>query len=766
MKTGKKHTIKNKVAGLVLSVSLTSVVLLGLACGAGIVSVRQNTVSSLQTLNDQTVQDSTETLREQTRKELRMLAENKSSQADTSLSLILNQTRLVAMAAEDIYSHEAQYLQGRPDASLPIDTFDFSCNYPEEMLGRFSFHLRAPRSLLDPGSIVEENGVVVKAELDGSSLTGVMRRELYLAGYLEGVLGGIRNFDNGDGTYNGIGASYFCLESSGIDILADTLTTSMVEYDARESTWYQEASKLKAGEVYWSNPVQDGSGRGEALICAMPVYVDGDLVGVAGSGGLIDNIREMVQSTTLGNSGYAFLLNTSEEGRMNVIASANPDRESEISRYQDNLLESGNTELISMLEKAGRKESGMELVTLDGQLSYVAFSPLSITEWTMVTVMQLNDTSIVAPIETLQENINQITQRTMQDMNGNITMIVAIFVGIALAVTALVIYLSYKFSNRLAYPLLILTDGVRRVSGGDLDFQIHVESDDETAELGEAFNHMTSSLKEYIKNLSRVTAEKERIGAELHVATQIQASMLPCIFPPFPERNEFDIYASMTPAKEVGGDFYDFFLTDDDHLAIVIADVSGKGVPAALFMVVAKILLKNRAQMGASPKEILETVNNQLCEGNTAEMFVTAWLGVYEISTGKLTAANAGHEYPAIKRAGGRFELFRDTHGFVLAGMENVHYREYELELHAGDMLFVYTDGVTEATDVNNALYGTERMLEALNSQPDTIPEELLHQVKADIDFFVGDAPQFDDITMLCLKCEKPVEKPSDDAGH
>lgn len=766
MKTAKKHTIKNKVAGLVLSVSLTSVLLLGIASGAGIVGIRQNTISSLQTLNDQVAQDATETLREQTREELKTQAENKSSQADTSLNLILNQTRLVAMAAEDIYSHEEQYLQGQSDDSLPVDTFDFSCNYPQETLGQFSFHLRAPRSLLDPDSIVEENGVIVKAELDENSLIGVMRRELYLAGYLEGALGGIRNFDNGDGTYNGIGASYFCLESSGIDVLADTLTTSMVEYDARESTWYQEASKLKAGEVYWSNPVQDGSGRGEALICAMPVYVDGRLVGVAGSGGLIDNIRELVQSTTLGDSGYAFLLNTSEEGRMNVIASANPDTESEISRYQDNLLESGNTELISVLEKAGQEESGIELVTLDGQPSYIAFSPLRITEWTMVTVMQLNDTSIVAPIETLQDNINQITQWTVQDMNGKIMAIVAIFVGIALAVTVLVIYLSYKFSNRLAHPLLILTDGAKRVSGGDLDFQIHVESDDETAELGEAFNHMTTSLKEYIKNLSRITAEKERIGAELHVATQIQASMLPCIFPPFPERNEFDIYATMTPAKEVGGDFYDFFLIDDDHLAIVIADVSGKGVPAALFMVVAKILLKNRAQMGASPKEILETVNNQLCEGNKAEMFVTAWLGIYEISTGKLTAANAGHEYPAIKRAGGRFELFRDAHGFVLAGMENVHYREYELELHTGDMLFVYTDGVTEATDADNALYGTDRMLEALNSKPDTMPEELLHQVKADIDRFVGDAPQFDDITMLCLKCEKPEGKPSDDTGH
>ena len=248
------------------------------------------------------------------------------------------------------------------------------------------------------------------------------------------------------------------------------------------------------------------------------------------------------------------------------------------------------------------------------------------------------------------------------------------------------------------------------------------------------------------------SAARQRIETELNVATQIQADMLPRIFPAFPERREFDIYASMTPAKEVGGDFYDFFLVDRDRLAMVIADVSGKGVPAALFMVIAKTLLKNAVQMGLSPKDALEKVNDQLCENNEAEMFVTVWLGVYEISTGKLTAANAGHEYPAIRRDGGTFELWKDQHGFVLAGMENVRYREYELELGVGDTLFVYTDGVPEATDEANGLYGTGRMLAALNQRPDLGAEELLQQVKADIDRFVGAAPQFDDITMLAIQ--------------
>lgn len=248
------------------------------------------------------------------------------------------------------------------------------------------------------------------------------------------------------------------------------------------------------------------------------------------------------------------------------------------------------------------------------------------------------------------------------------------------------------------------------------------------------------------------SSARQRIETELNVATQIQADMLPRIFPAFPERREFDIYAGMTPAREVGGDFYDFFLLNKDRLAMVIADVSGKGVPAALFMVITKILLKNAVQAGSSPKEALEKVNNQLCENNEAEMFVTVWLGIYEISTGKLTAANAGHEYPAIRRAGGSFELFKDRHGFVLAGMENVRYQEYELELGEGDTLFIYTDGVTEATDGSGNLYGTDRMLAALNQNQKPGPEELLRQVKTDIDRFVGTAPQFDDITMLSIQ--------------
>lgn len=274
----------------------------------------------------------------------------------------------------------------------------------------------------------------------------------------------------------------------------------------------------------------------------------------------------------------------------------------------------------------------------------------------------------------------------------------------------------------------------------------------EAGTLAKAFGEMAVNIEKYVENITAITAENERIGAELNVATQIQADMLPNIFPTFSARDEFDIFASMDPAKEVGGDFYDFFFTDENHLALVIADVSGKGVPAALFMVIAKTLIKNQALTGQSPKDILMTVNNQLCENNKAEMFVTVWLGILDIRTGLMTAANAGHEYPVICKEGGEYELFKDKHGFVLAGMEDSRYREYEVQLDKGDTLFVYTDGVPEATDSRKELYGTERLLNALNRNLTASCEETVEKVREDIDRFVGEAEQFDDITMLCFR--------------
>ncbi len=251
--------------------------------------------------------------------------------------------------------------------------------------------------------------------------------------------------------------------------------------------------------------------------------------------------------------------------------------------------------------------------------------------------------------------------------------------------------------------------------------------------------------------------ERQRISTELDVATHIQADMLPRIFPAFPDRPEFDIYATMNPAKEVGGDFYDFFMVDEKHLAIVIADVSGKGVPAALFMVIGKTLIKDHTKPGVDLGDVFSEVNDLLCESNSEGLFITAFEGVLDLETGKFSFVNAGHEMPFIAKAGGAYEPYKLRAGFVLAGMENMKYQSGQIQLSPGDKIFQYTDGVTEATNAAHELYGMKRLTDILVKNTDQPPVKLLTAVKADIDLFVGDAPQFDDITMLCVEYLNPM---------
>ena len=279
-----------------------------------------------------------------------------------------------------------------------------------------------------------------------------------------------------------------------------------------------------------------------------------------------------------------------------------------------------------------------------------------------------------------------------------------------------------------------------------------VRNKDEIGELALAIDNMKDQIQEYVKNLTEITKERERIITELNLATKIQADTIPNEFPAFPDRSEFDIHASMTPAKEVGGDFYDFFMIDDDHICLTIADVSGKGVPAALFMMASKIVIGITALKSISPAEILEFSNDIICTNNKESMFLTAWLGILEISTGKLVAANAGHEYPIIRDADGNFECFKDKHGLLMGELPGVKYENYEIQLKRGSKLFVYTDGLIEATNSKFEMFGMERTLKALNKDPEATPKELISNVTKAVDGFVKQAEQFDDLTMLCLE--------------
>ena len=541
-------------------------------------------------------------------------------------------------------------------------------------------------------------------------------RELNLLGNLETVWNSamVQNQD--------IITTIYIGTESGLHIAYDPSSELGVEegsaeshFDYSGSEWYVKAREL--GRTGFTDIYQDSYGRGMMISCFSPFYDgNGEFRGAVSMDVRISDIYQQIVSMDLGSEGNIFLI----DGSGNTV---DPEDSGKLTLISD---------LISDTRVKSAMENGRNGFVLSRSGVYYVYAPVKSTGWMLC---------ISIPERQVLESVYQ--------MNQGIQTAMIVFGASFIVLIIAVLIISYRFAKSLTDPLIELEKDAMTISGGNLDYRAVVHNNDEIGDLAVSFNRMAASLSQYVKDLTKITAEKERIGAELNVATQIQADMLPRIFPAFPERSEFDLYAIMDPAKEVGGDFYDYFLVDHDHICLVMADVSGKGVPAALFMVIAKTLIKSRAQMGDSPAEILRNVNEQLCEGNEAELFVTVWLAIIELSTGRGMAANAGHEHPVIRRAGGQYELVQYRHSLAVATMNGINFKEHPFELHPGDSLFVYTDGVPEGTDVNNQLFGVDRMLAALNRDPLATPRQLLRTVWKDLDAFVGEAPQFDDITML-----------------
>ena len=421
-----------------------------------------------------------------------------------------------------------------------------------------------------------------------------------------------------------------------------------------------------------------------------------------------------------------------------------PEGMEDLSKDQADFLEHkeyrpGEKEIMMDLIKRGRGEPDRELFMglreLAGEKLATALVPIRAMDNEVQALVGV-DLSVAAVWESL--------------MNMYIMLAITI-----VAITCVGMIIHYRNLDRtLIQPITTLKNGTDELVNkldSEEAFVSGIHTGDELEALAHSIEEMDRSLKHYVRENTAITAERERLNTELELAGSIQMDMLPCDFPPFPERSEFDLYASMNPAKEVGGDFYDFFLVDEDHLALVIADVSGKGIPGALFMMMVKIMVQNCVLAGLSPKQVMEQVNEQIAENNSESMFVTVWLGILDIPSWRLTAVNAGHEYPIFKKPGGCYELIKDKHGMAVGTMEGIRYREYEMQFEPGSSLFVYSDGLPEANNRAEELFGIARTLAALNENPDLPPEETLCAVERAVDTFVGDAPQFDDLTMLCF---------------
>ena len=521
----------------------------------------------------------------------------------------------------------------------------------------------------------------------------------------------------------------------------------------RERPWYLGAAQ--SDSIFFTDVLQDTFTGEIGITCTIPIRQNGRLVAVAAADLFLDQMADAVI-----NSGdvvhYTCIINN--QGHVVFSPQNQGTLRARTAEEADDLRFSEQADLAAFVREALNGATGVRELDLDGDRVYLAGAPVETLGWAVLSLVDKAATE--RPAVMMQEQFDSALSEAETIFNEGLDRSKQTIIILILAVLILGSMAALTVSKRIVKPLERMTQKVRSLGGKNLQFQMEDEyrTGDEIEVLAESFATLSAKTLQYVDQVKRVTAEKERIGAELTMANAIQRSQLPRLFPPFPNRHEFNLFATMKPAKEVGGDFYDFFMVDNDHVALVMADVSGKGVPAALFMMVTRMLIKSRLQSGESPSEALTNVNRQLCESNELGFFVTAWLAVLEISTGKGVAVNAGHEHPVLRRSGEKYELILYRHSLALAALDGVQFKQHEFQLCPGDSIFVYTDGVTEATSSEKELFGTERMLESLNKEPDAEPDEILANVMGDINRFMDGEDQFDDITMMCLKYNGPVE--------
>ena len=601
-----------------------------------------------------------------------------------------------------------------------------------------------PVPLPDPGKQGELSAQLLYeegADYKNSKLIGI-------ASYMTDIMKSlVLNSDKVNNCYIGLeDGTHMCIDANPESKFDEN--GNLLPYCAKEKPWYKGAAE--AGGIYFTGIEYDTYTHKKTLTCSMPIYANGELMGVMGIDIYLDNISESI-APSQNTVGFVCIVN--QEGHVIWAPTNNGVFYPEIDDKAEDLRQSDNRVLASFITEALSTRTNVALITINGKDYYMSGAPMETVGWAVVSVVRKE--TVDRPTDTMLKEYDKINELASEDYNEGLTHSKQTFLVMMGVILLFGFGAALFVANRIVKPIECMTDDI--VKGGNEEGVFVMKSiyktHDEIELLAESFADLSFKTKQYIEHITQITKEKERIGTELALARKIQADMLPNIYPAFPDRPEFDIYATMNPAKEVGGDFYDFFLIDNDHLGVVMADVSGKGVPAALFMMMSKILIQNFAMMGASPAEVLEKTNNTVCQNNEEEMFVTVWFGILEISTGKITAANAGHEFPILKKADGQFEVFKDQHGFVVGGMEGMKYKEYEMTLERGGALFLYTDGVPESTDADEELFGTERLIDTLNSHcGDSINVvELLTGVKDAVDDFVGDADQFDDLTMLGL---------------
>lgn len=708
-------SIRRKLTVVVLSISTITLLILSAITFYGMLGAKEIAVRVGSEIGAQSVQNSAELMEAEKKTDLVDLAMDKADDIDRRLKRVVSIVRVAAMQMEEIQNH--------PQRFLPQDV---STDVPDKP-GDIAFYLQ------------------YGPDTDVSALQDEIRMAANIQDYLKGVV-----------SENWIIESIFVASEKNYTLSGEVVDEGNAAvqsiYDAVGSDWYRKAA-LEKKPIYTDVRRFVFSGK-MGVFCAVPCYgSDGNLLGVAGIQSSVERLTSVIRDLKLYNEGFCFVV----DNRGYVILSSREKEESDLRiDLATDLRSSANSLMSDAAKKMVAGECGVTEVEIDGEDYYVAYAPISQVGWSFAAAIARDD--VMAPIVMADTRIRQLTGENIESLDRHMERIMLLMALSANVLLLGVIYIGRRSSDRFVEPIRILSDGVQEIAGGNIEKKISIHTGDEIEHLAGCFNDMTDKLHEYMKNLQKITAERERTATELSVAANIQESMLPNEFPPFPDRKEFDIYAGMHAAKQVGGDFYDFYLVDENHVMITIADVSGKGVPAALFMVIAKTILKNFAMTipgESGMAALVACANNTLCENNDAMMFVTAFIGMLDIRTGRFTYVNAGHNPPLIYRAAeGRFQYICETGGgHVLGAMEDMKYNALELTLLPGDALFLYTDGVTEAIDEKEEQYGEARLEASLNrvDMEHSTPEDILKEAHRSLEEYVGDAEQFDDITMMAL---------------
>ncbi len=723
-----KWNIHKRVRLLVLSAGILSFFVLSVIGFLGITSIKRDVLEMGTELSESGANYTQNILTDQLKQTLIALSISRADYINRDMQRMMQDVEILAETMTEIASHPENY---------------------------------TPRTLPDPryeriGKA--ETYIIYSPSLRETGVDSVLRQEIEIASNIRDYLVPLAKsyWDYKSSFYVGSKNGYFLCSGilPGVDY-SPIIEDEIYNYDPRQRPWYINAQKANAplfSDLYADIDFDENGRLYQVVGCSAPYYDANGFAGVVGLDISNTDIHRAVTHTGIGEQGFSFVLD--KNGKV-IISSM---KEGIFSAKEDgvDLRHSTDTALAEAAKNMVNGENGVKLVKIGGEMYYIAYSPMPSVGWSFATLIR--EEEILSSAEESRSYFAKQIEDFQERLSDNYKVMVSISVVLLAALLGVMFYFSNKLSGRFVKPIEELADSVREIASGNLDKKItDIHTGDEIEHLAVCFNAMTDELKAYMANLTKVTADRERIATELNVAKDIQHGMLPSIFPPYPDKKEFDIYATMDAAREVGGDFYDFYLLDDNHLVVTVADVSGKGIPASLFMVISKTVLKNFAVFMNNPDdfaEVMTCANNQLCQGNDEMMFVTVFLGMLDLKTGKFIYVNGGHNPPIIyHKAENRCEYLAVKKNFVLGGMEDMHFTQQEIQLEHGDLIFMYTDGVNEAMNAEKEEYTSERLLNFMNKTDCNVDlNKLLSAVKDDVKDHVKDAEQSDDMTMIALR--------------